>query len=250
MAVNNRIATRRAPDSMPDKAIMPDKRIEYKCGDETVKLSPSIIRNYLVSGDGGQVTDQEVAMFLNLCRYQHLNPFLKEAYLIKYGNQPATIVTGKEAIMKRAVRNPNFAGMEAGVVVWTNLNETGAETMEYRPGALVVDGEDLLGGWAKVHVKGYNVPVEAVASYKEYVGRKKDGTINQQWTSKPATMIRKVALVQAMREAFPEDLGGMYAFEEMGVEFNEVPAPPVEPKGTMPEEPPQQQPDDLQDVFQ
>ena len=29
-------------------------------------------------------------------------------------------------------------------------------------------------------------------------------------------MIRKVALTQALREAFPEDLGGLYAPEEMG----------------------------------
>jgi hypothetical protein len=29
-------------------------------------------------------------------------------------------------------------------------------------------------------------------------------------------MIRKVALVQALREAFPEDLAGMYAAEEVG----------------------------------
>ena len=37
------------------------------------------------------------------------------------------------------------------------------------------------------------------------------------WASKPATMIRKVALVQALREAFPEDLQGMYSIEESDV---------------------------------
>ena len=57
---------------------------------------------------------------------------------------------------------------------------------------------------------------------------KSDGTINGQWSRKPATMIRKVALTQALREAFPEDLGGMYASEEMGVDFAEEPLPPVQ----------------------
>ena len=207
---------------------LPDKAVEYKCGDETVKLSPSVIRNYLVSGDGN-VTDQEVAMFLNLCRYQHLNPFLREAYIIKFGNQPATIVTGKEAITKRAVRNKNFAGQEAGVVV---INTSGQ--MEYRTGALVLPNEALVGGWAKVHVQGYEVPIEAVVSYEEYVGRKKNGEVNGQWQKKPATMIRKVALVQALREAVPEDLGGMYASEEMGVDFNEAVLPTIEPAETVP----------------
>ena len=50
---------------------------------------------------------------------------------------------------------------------------------------------------------------------------KKDGTLNSQWASKPATMIRKVAVVQALRDAFPDDFGAMYSPEEMG-EVNEV----------------------------
>ncbi len=37
------------------------------------------------------------------------------------------------------------------------------------------------------------------------------------WAAKPGTMIRKVALVQALREAFPEDLQALYDAEEMGV---------------------------------
>ena len=96
MAVKNRLAAQHANA----------KVVEYECGGQLVKLSPNIIRNYLVNGNGN-VTDQEVAMFLNLCKFQKLNPFLREAYLIKYGSQPATIVTGKEAITKRAMRSPN-----------------------------------------------------------------------------------------------------------------------------------------------
>ena len=224
MAVNNRLAPR------PE---LKDKPVEYKCGEEIVKLSPSIIRNYLVSG-GGNVTDQEVAMFLNLCRFQHLNPFLREAYLIKFGNQPATIVTGKEAITKRAMRNPKYAGQQAGIVIFHD--EVGE--LEYRNGSLLMQGERLVGGWAKVYVKDYQVPIEAVVSYQEYVGVKGDGTVNQQWAKKPATMIRKVALVQALREAFPEDLGGLYASEEMGVDFDETAMAPVDV-----EQPPEQQMD-------
>ena len=35
------------------------------------------------------------------------------------------------------------------------------------------------------------------------------------WLSKPATMIRKVALVQALREAYPGEFGGIYDGAEM-----------------------------------
>ena len=183
--------------------------VEYEANGELVKLSPTMIRKYLVSG-GGNVTDQEVMMFLSLCRYQHLNPFLKEAHLIKYGSKsPATIVTGKEVFTKRADSNPNYDGKEAGVIV---LNDKG-EVVE-REGTMLLSTEKLVGGWAKVYIKGHRVPEYVSVNFEEYVGRKSDGEINTQWKTKPATMIRKVAVVQALREAFPNDFQGLYAQEE------------------------------------
>lgn len=202
MAVQNQLR-KSAPEQ--EKGIA-----EYECNGQMVKISPTLIKKYLVNGNG-QVTDQEVMMFLSLCKFQKLNPFLKEAYLIKYGNQPATIVTGKEAFLKRAMRNPNYSGQEAGVVVV--CDETGV--MESRVGTIVLEGETLVGGWAKVYVKGWVQPLMVTVAFDEYC-LKKDGKPASNWAVKPATMIRKVALVQALREAFPEDLGGMYTAEESG----------------------------------
>ena len=215
--------------------------IIYKAGEEDVKLSPSIVKNYLVSGDADRVSPQEVVMFMNLCKFQHLNPFLREAYLIKYGSQPATIVTGKAALEKRAARCEAYAGFEAGVVV------TDGSSLEYRPGALVLEGEQLVGGWADVYVKGYERPVRAVVSVTEYMGRKKDGSVNGQWASKPATMIRKVAKIQALREAFPEDFQGMYSAEEMNV--SDLPEMPVDihTEAPKPAEIPAEQPAEVVD---
>lgn len=183
--------------------------VEYESNGEMVKISPTTIRKYLVSG-GGKVSDEEVMMFISLCRYQHLNPFLKEAYLIKYGsNDPATIVTGKEVFTKRAEANPNYKGKKAGVVV---LKKDGS--VEEREGTMVLPTEEIVGGWAKVFVDGREPEYQSV-SFNEYAGKKKDGTLNSQWSKKPATMIRKVALVQALREAFPDRFQGLYASEEM-----------------------------------
>lgn len=254
MAVSNRI----------QQQIPQGRTVEYKIGEETVKLSPAIVRNYLVNGDGN-VTDQEVAMFLNLCKYQRLNPFIRDAYLIKFGDQPATIVTSKDAIMKRAMRNPKYAGHQAGIIVQTKQGE-----LEYRLGAFKLPGEILIGGWAKTYVKGYEVPIEVAVSFEEYAGRKRDGNLNSTWAGKPGVMIRKVALVTSLREAFPEDLQGMYAQEEPedaedtlspAMELLEQPeAPrqepevqqpqaPVEEAATPAAEPQQTTIDDLQGVF-
>lgn len=197
--------------------------IKYDSNGTEVTLSPAIIKKYLVNGQGN-VTDQEVVMFLNLCKAQRLNPFLREAYLIKYGSQPATIVTGKEVFTKRARRNKDYAGQQAGIIV---QKEDGS--IEQRIGTLRLDGEEIVGGWAKIFIKGYDVPIEITVSYWEYVGTKSNGEINSQWAKKPATMIRKVALVQALREAFPEDFQGMYSAEEMNVyEPDEQVIEPVE----------------------
>lgn len=184
--------------------------VEYEANGEKVKLSPATIKRYLVSG-GGQVTDQEVMMFMFLCRYQHLNPFLKEAYLIKYGNNdPATIVTGKDVFTKRADANPNYAGKQAGVTV---VSENG-EVIE-REGTIVLPKETLVGGWAKVFIKGHESPEYASVNLEEYIGRKKNGEVNSNWQKRPATMIRKVAVVHALREAFPDTFQGLYVQEEM-----------------------------------
>lgn len=182
--------------------------VEYEANGENVKLSTTMVKNYLVSG-GGKVSEGEVVMFMSLCRYQHLNPFLREAYLIKYGsNDPATMVTGKDVFTKRADANPNYKGKKAGVIV---QKEDGS--IEEREGTFVLKSEEIVGGWAKVFIKDKEPEYQSV-SFDEYAGRKRDGSLNSQWSKKPATMIRKVAVVQALREAFPDRFQGLYAQEE------------------------------------
>ena len=156
---------------------------------------------------------QEVAMFINLCKYSGLNPWLKEAYCIKYGNEPATMVTGKDAFTKRADREPAFDGMQAGIIVTNSDDE-----IIYRDGAAKLPDEKVIGGWAEVFRKDRSHSTRIEVGFDEYAMKKKDGTLNQQWRTKPATMIRKVAMVQALREAFPQTFGGMLAAEELGQE--------------------------------
>ena len=226
MAVNSTIQKKAATDLMA---------FEYESNGEKVKLSPATVRNYLVNG-GGNVSDQEVMMYLTLCRYQHLNPFLREVYLIKYGNSPATIVTGKDLFLKRANRNANYAGKKAGIIV---VNKETDEIAEREGTVYVPETEELLGGWAKVYIKGHEEPEYASVSFNEYAGRKSDGSLNNQWATKPATMIRKVALVQALREAFPEDYTGLYSPEEMGSAAEiiaDAPAAPIEVKDDEPKQ--------------
>ena len=195
MALNNSLAKATQAAEIKVKYSTPN-------GDEVI-LKPSTVRTYLTNGNGA-VTDAEVNMFLSLCKFNKLNPFLKEVYLIKYGSSPATMVVGKEVLLKRAMRSPKYEGMQAGIITVDtkgNINE--------REGTFVLDNETLVGGWAKVFVKGYTAPIYASVSVKEY------STGQSNWKSKPATMIRKVALAQALREAFPEETTALYEASEM-----------------------------------
>lgn len=185
---------------------------EYEVNGETVQLSIPMIKKYLVSGNGN-ITDQEAMMFLSLCRFQKLNPFVRDAYCIKYGNSdPATLVIGKDVYTKRAEQNPKFNGMEHGVIVMTAEGE-----VKERPGSFYVKGkEELVGGWAKVYIKGRDVPQYDTVTFSEYAGYKKDGTLNSNWSKRPGTMIEKVAIMHALRNAFPNNFQGLYIQEEMG----------------------------------
>jgi len=181
---------------------------------EKPNLSVEIIKKYVCP----KATDQEAYMFMQLCNIQGLNPFLREAYLIKYGDEAATIITGKETFTKRADALPQYDGFKAGIIVVDNGNQC-----QYREGSFLAPGEKLLGGWAEVFRKDRSHSFRNEVSLVEYERRKKDGSLMSNWKSMPATMIRKVPLVQSLREAFPDEFGGMYSPEEMPVDASSLP---------------------------
>ena len=156
--------------------------VAYQADQGEVKLSPDIVKRYLVNGDADKVTDQEVMMFIKLCQYQGLNPFLREAYLIKYGNQPATMVTGKDTFTKRAAKSEKCAGYEAGIIVQKKDGN-----IEQRKGSLVLPGETLVGGWASVYRKDWKVPMEVTVSLQEYQRYNSKGELMRNWKEMPAT---------------------------------------------------------------
>lgn len=170
------------------------------------ELSIEIIKKYI----NEKVTDEEAYRFIQLCKARHLNPFLGQVHLIKkeFTGTAKTIV-GKDVFMERAARHPQYDGFEAGIIIKVK----GKNTTEDRPGAFLDDSETLVGGWAKVHRKDQKHCTEARVSMKEY------NTGKASWKNIPATMIRKVPLVQAQREAFAAELSGMYDSSEMGVEI-------------------------------
>lgn len=158
-----------------------------------------------------QADAKEVAYFMELCRAQRLNPFLNEAYLVKFQGKPAQIMVAHKALVKRAEAHPQYDGMQHGVIV---AKEGG---YEHREGC-AYPGEKLIGGWCKVYRKDRRMPVYAERSLSSM--SKGQST----WKTMPDVMIDKCAQAAALREAFPDELRAMYVQEEMGT----IPAQAVE----------------------
>jgi phage recombination protein Bet len=176
----------------------------YLVAGQEVNLSYAIVKNFLTKGNG-QVTDQDLTQFISICKYNQLNPFLNEAFLIKYGDKPASMIVSKEALMKRAETHEGYRGIQAGIIVMRDGQPVELE------GSFFLANDILAGGWAKVYRKDRDYPYVSKVKLSEY--DKKQSI----WTEKPSTMIRKVAEVQALREAFPTQLGALYTAEEVGV---------------------------------
>ncbi len=158
---------------------------------------------------------EEVALFLNICAMFHLNPFMRQIYLIKYDpKDKATFVVAYEEYLKRADRTNKWAGMASGTI---DDPKTGAP----------------IKAWAKVFRKDWAAPLEHEVYYSEYVqfGKGKDGQkyVTKFWREKPRTMLKKVAIAQAFRLAFPDEMGSLpYTAEEMPVQHETLDKGPVE----------------------
>lgn len=186
------------------------------------------VRNFICK----EATIAECRIFLETCKQYHLNPFTKEAYLIHYDNKngdtASTIVLGKTCYMKMAEAHPQYDGFEAGVIV---MDEAAGELI-HREGSIVYQGETLVGGWAKTYHKDRSRPFYEEVNFSEYDTKK------SLWVTKPATMIRKVALVHTLREAFPATFGGLIDESEVPVDaeadFRELSAEEAAAAGTVP----------------
>lgn len=161
-----------------------------------VALSVEVLRRVLPSLK--QVKEDEVINFALRCKAMGLNPLL-DVHNVKFGDtEVVTPIVKKDFYLQNASLQQDFRGYKAGIIV-----ETKDGKIEQREGTFyLADKEDVVGGWAKVATELRGEYYSSV-SYAEYVMTKRDGSANSMWTAKPATMLRKVALSQALREAYP-----------------------------------------------
>lgn len=171
-------------------------------------------------------SNDELAMFLHVAAKSGLDPLQKQIWFVKRGGR-VTIQAGIDGLQARAAREADYEGMLYGVVCEKDAFSFDATTgvvkeHTYNPFA---NRGATLGAWCIVRRKGL-LPFTAMVRFSEYVQAQ-----SPLWQSKPAVMIEKVARSTALRRAYPEQFGGIYAPEEMGDKGKDIhePEPEAQP---------------------
>ena len=149
--------------------------------------------------DRGQLAPRAtVEAFLAHCQRTGLDPIARQIYAIcrkgRWGIQIS--IDGARLI---AERSGKYAGQTP--VEWTGDGQTWTQVwLDRQPPAAARVG---------VHRSDFREPLYAVANFQAYAAG------GPMWDKMPALMIGKCAEMLALRKAFPQDLSGLYATEEM-----------------------------------
>jgi phage recombination protein Bet len=192
--------------------------VTYKSNDQEIKLDLTIVRNMIAKGEN--IKDNEIFAFMQLCKYQGLNPYLGEAHLIKYGDK-IQMVVGIDVFTSRLNNHPDCKGWQPGLII---INEKGEELN--KKGAFYIKGkEKIVGAWFTCKKTNWKEDFYWSITYdeyeKQYYNKKKNKwEIMPNWRNMPATMIVKCVIAAGARKAFSKDFNGIYSMEELGIDVN------------------------------
>jgi phage recombination protein Bet len=171
--------------SIKDIELFQDGKIDYSKA-EVAK----VLRETVAKG----LTDSEYIAFGTLCAATGLNPIRKEIWAIKT-NQGLQIMTGLNGYRAIANSHPSYDGMEGPTFHYDESgNLLSAEVFVFRK-----DRSRAHKGYAILKEVSNNGPV---------------------WKQRTHQMLAKCAECDGLRRAFPQEMSGLYAEEEMPSEFS------------------------------
>lgn len=181
-------------------------------GWEMTPEQEKLILNSFLSG----APPSEARVLLEVAKLRKLNPFTRQIHFVKRWDSMKqaevwSIQVGIDGFRSIAERTGRYDGQDE------------PEYEENKDGTLKLCK-------VRVYRKDWGRPAVGVAYFSEYVQLKKDGKPNSMWARGPHFMLAKCAEALAFRKAFPEDMSGLYAPEELG--SDEASAADAVPKPT------------------
>lgn len=160
-------------------------------------------------------SDDELKMFIQVCKGANLNPFLKQVHLIprwdsKEGREIRAIQVSIDGFRAIAEESGAYAGNEDPVFTGEDVIQISAGKDSKATKELKVPEKATVTVYKLV--QGQRYAFAATARWTEYYPGPKMGF---QWHLKPFLMLGKCAEALALRKAFPKLLSGMYAQEEL-----------------------------------
>lgn len=153
-----------------------------------VPVTTQTIKDFLFSS-GTKLSEQQQSMFMQLAMRNQLDPFRREIYAIAYGSN-FNIVTGYQVYIQRAEASGKLDGWECV--------------------ALRDDNGHLYGARITIYRKDFSHPFMWEVTLAEF-----DKGVSG-WKTMPEFLIKKVAIGQGFRLAFPNELAEMpYLQEEL-----------------------------------
>ena len=163
----------------------------------------------------------EFSAFVGMGASLGANPFNREIWAVKYGNQPAQIFLGRDFYRRKAQEQADYNGHQVDAI-YSNDNFKmigGKPEHSYS----LLDRGKLVGAYCIVY-RGDRNPFFVTVTMEEYT------TGKSLWQKKPETMIKKVAEAQGLRGAFQGLFAGTYdASEEWEPELNPSNAEAIPP---------------------